>query len=190
MSGELEKWNGGNLPARLENRIEQWRRRRSEDLVLQPPHGTNIRPRGTNSLIPSERGSVIDLPRVCAVHDQLWCARYIRQANGRFEYSLAVHASERLRQIQYAPDNASVLPVDFNTGVEECPWCGAFTRDGSSGSPFCYRCKARVCYGRTTRSGYIYCRASCSGEGQLIHCDEPEVGVVPELRRYGNAAKG
>jgi hypothetical protein len=190
MSESLEKWRG-NLPATLENRIEEWRRRRAQELALRPPRlpdAMDVRSRGGNSTVPMERGSVIDLPRVCAVHDQLWCARYIRRSSKPFEYSLSVHASERLRQIQYAADNARVLPAGFRTGIEECPWCGAFTPDGSMGAAFCYKCKARVCYGRTSRSGYIYCRASCGSEGQLMRCDEPEIGVIPELRRYGNAA--
>src|SRR5580704_3092353 len=102
MSKALEKWRG-NLPATLENRIEEWRRRRAQELTLRPPRlpdAMDVRSRGGNSTVPMERGSVIDLPRVCAVHDQLWCARYIRRSSKPFEYSLSVHASERLRQIQ------------------------------------------------------------------------------------------
>src|SRR5580698_5743895 len=53
------------------------------------------------------RGAIVDLPRICAVHDKPYASRYIRDAKGRFRYAQAIRITDRLCD-QYAANLSDV----------------------------------------------------------------------------------
>jgi hypothetical protein len=108
---------------------------------------------------------VLDLPRWCTIHDGArWMAHYIRQPNGLYVYQGSFWI-ETFHEMNYAAEGMCKLPSNFRHGQEECP-CGTRIPPWYSGSVWCPRCVAYVCYGRTSPSGYFQCRVSCGCEGQ------------------------
>lgn len=182
--GAIEKWRGNNLPAQLENRIERWRQRReAEGLQTQ---GRPISPqRAAPAIAAAGTSEVIWLPRVCALTEEGWIASYIREAHAGFTLVETIRMTASLWR-QYE-GNAAARIVDVgDRSRETCPRCGATYR-GWSGPVSCTRCRAKVCFGRTTADDYFRCRPSCGGEGKLKPTDAQEIGFSPSLPRRGNA---
>jgi hypothetical protein len=143
--------------ARLREQTEPqiWRRHPSKPSALRP-------------------GDIIDLARICAVHDKPYAARYIADSAGRFSHSQTIRVTEALYLEQYA-DGGDTLALQSDDLAEEfCPWCGGHGR----GSIRCATCRREICFGRTT-GRYFRCRASCGGQGTMVSQARTHAGVRP-----------
>ena len=146
------------------------------DAVLARLHSGS----GKGELIPSRRvetrPEVVDLQRVCAVHDRPYAARYVLGRDGRYRHAQTIRVTEALFDRQYAEGEAGRLWLDDDFLAEEtCPWCGA----SGFGAVFCRGgCEAHVCYGKTVRK-YFRCRRSCGHEGRLQPARIPQLGMTP-----------
>ena len=125
-----------------------------------------------------------ELMRACAVHDAIWIARYVKQPNGVYVFSGSFWLDDRHGR-NYEPDVLDELS-DFKADKEQCP-CGAYPPVGSAGSVWCATCSAkrgvRICYGRTSPSGFFQCRDSCGARGQLVYGNNRQFAIRPGLRR-------
>jgi len=135
----------------------------------------------------TSRGEVVELLRVCAVHDRPYLARYIMGAEGLFHYAQSVKLSHQSYRDQYE-DNPDGVEVNTSqlTGHESCAWCRADGEElGQTIGVRCGKCGSVVCFGRTVSAGrYFYCRSSCGAEGQLPRhgISWSEHGNRPEIR--------
>jgi hypothetical protein len=177
MSSELAKVNKieiGLTPVSENRRLmnEALARLRQDDvLALQ-----HVRPVGTFIASPAS-GEVIDLPRVCAVHEQPYVARYVRDANGHFRFAQTIRITELLwEQYEAGANCLSRLPPGA-LHDEPCPWCGA----RGYGAILCQSCNAEVCYGRTDARKNFHCRASCGADGQLMNARRELMGLKPSM---------
>lgn len=170
MSHEIVKWRPSNTGRKIDEAIAEIRR-----CEIRKAEPAEIRQRQPEKFGNGTPGEVLDLPRVCAIHDKPWSARYIRGRNGHFHYAQTVRVTEALYLSQYAEcGNARQdLPVN-DLGDETCPWCGA----SGFGAVRCGGCKRDVCYGRTV-SGYFRCRPSCGHEGKIVRSNYRVAGISP-----------
>jgi hypothetical protein len=130
-------------------------------------------------------GEVVDLLRVCAVHDRPYIARYIKAPDGRYHYSQTIQVTNRSHREQYKATSTGILVASTDlVGEESCAWCRARGDEvGGSKSVLCHGCHVEICFGRTTADGYFHCRPNCGSHGQLgrpIH--RPQQGFRPEVR--------
>jgi hypothetical protein len=180
MSNEIQKWTP------IENKLAELRRcqlARQQRETVQPSQGSS------RSMLSGDasRGEVIELLRVCAVHDRPYLARYIKGADGRFHYAQSVKLSHQSYRDQYEdnPDGVEVHTSQL-TGYESCAWCRADGEQlGQKIGVRCGGCGSVVCFGRTVSAGrYFYCRSSCGSEGQLPRqgISWSEQGNRPEIR--------
>jgi hypothetical protein len=185
MSGALEKWRG-NLPVRLEDRIEEWRRRRAEEGFQTQP-AMRLIGGGTGPLVHAgTAGELVELLRVCAIEDRFWIARYVKTVDGRLSLGETVRITESLWRGRYKESESGRIIELGSRSDEECAWCGATCR-GWNGPITCSTCHAKVCFGRTTADNYFHCRRSCTGHGQLRSTQTSEIAISPSARRPGNA---
>jgi len=120
-------------------------------------------------------GEIVDLPRICAVHDKPYAARYVSGADGRFHYAQTIKVTEALYLEQYADNRGQVWTLqDRELGEEFCPWCGGHGR----GSVCCGTCGKEICYGKSV-GRYFRCRDSCGGEGTMVPQGRTHTGVKP-----------
>lgn len=127
-------------------------------------------------------GEVVDLPRMCAVHDRPWVARYIAGKDGRFRHAQTIKVTEAMYESQYAESEYQQLAVCSSDLAEECcPWCGGH----GVGSVRCAECGEEVCYGRTA-GRYFRCRSSCGGEGDMVPEKRMQGGLTPSLSQRGS----
>lgn len=118
---------------------------------------------------------VLDLPRVCAVHDRIYMSRYIDQGRG-FVYSGGVLPENSARE-QYRDHASNTITLPNSAlDTETCPWCGSV----GFASVHCGSCNSEVCFGRTAKN-YFQCRPSCDGEGPMTRDPRPMQGVRPAL---------
>jgi hypothetical protein len=129
-------------------------------------------------------GRPIELVRRCAVDDELWLAAYERGPDGEYEFFTS-RALPKHQQGRYSQESVITLPAGFETDVERCACCLTWPPPGSKGGCLCSKCGMRVCYGRTSQSGYFRCRKSCGGAGELIDGEPDARGLTPG-RRSGN----
>jgi len=139
-------------------------------------------------LIPSRREEtapeVVDLQRVCAVHDKPYTARYVRGRDGRYRYAQSIRVTETLYRGQYAENE----PLSVGNGFlaeECCAWCGA----SGFAAVHCTGCEADVCYGKTV-ARYFRCRKSCGREGNLVAGNFRQVGFRPCAGSEGTVTAG
>jgi hypothetical protein len=175
MAGELVKVerNGGSLV-----RVSPAREAMTNALARLRQGGGLARPdeAETRVVAPAEAGTIIDLPRICAVHDKPYASRYIRDRNGRFRYAQAIRITERLcDQYDGHLHDVRMLPRE-DCQDETCPWCGAY----GFGSILCGACNAEICYGRSN-GRYFRCRPSCGDEGLMEASQKPMRGLAPSL---------
>ena len=182
MSGELVKWkppvskdsrkvDAALAKLRQVGALQEVRRPQK----LKTRRGQMLAPRAPIS------GEVVDLPRMCAVHDKPYVARYIMGADGRFHYAQSIKVTQDLWSEQYeGNENARSFPAE-QLGDESCPWCGAHSV-GWIGPVNCTKCGAKVCFGRTAKN-YFRCRPSCNSAGKLVAFGGREQGVVPSCRK-------
>jgi hypothetical protein len=178
MANEIQRWSP------IENRIAELRhcqliRRRNETVQTTEEWFREV-------LAPlPPLGEVVDLLRVCAVHDRPYLARYIKGADGLYYLSQTIQITKRSHRDQYQRTPAGILVSSRDiVGEESCAWCRARGEEvGGSRSVLCGSCKAEICYGRTTADGYFRCRPSCGSEGPLGQpSHRPQPGYQPEIR--------
>jgi len=136
---------------------------------------------------PSPRGGeVVDLPRICAVHDRPYAARYVAGTDGRFRHAQTIGVTEALYLGQYADGlNPTRFLNSGDLGDETCPWCGA----SGFGSVRCGTCNREICFGKTV-GRYFRCRDSCGGQGTMVSEFRAHEGVTPGSTRGGYAVPG
>ena len=123
-------------------------------------------------------GELIDLPRICSVHDRPYVARYIRNESGRFRLAQTFRVTEWICEQYVATADDRRMMSGRDCQDESCPWCGAH----GLGSIHCHDCDAEVCYGRTDARNYFHCRRSCGCEGWLQAEPRAMNGLQPYLR--------
>jgi len=170
-------------------RVSPARQAMSNALIRLRQGGELLKPRDAQAQVtyaPSRQsGAIIDLPRICAVHDKPYASRYIRCANGRFRYAQAIRITERLcDQYEANLNDVRVMPRE-DCQDETCPWCGAY----GFGSILCGWCRAEVCYGRTNGE-HFRCRPSCGAESKLLSDNRPMRGLTPSLPNSGAGSGG
>jgi hypothetical protein len=121
-------------------------------------------------------GDVVDLPRVCAVHDKPYDARYIMGADGRFRHAQTIQLTRALWRGQYEGNENRCVVDTADIDDESCAWCGAHGRGGV----LCPSCNAEVCRGRMAEK-YFRCRASCPGKGTAVRRSWTREGLRPEI---------
>lgn len=136
-----------------------------------------LRPQETRIIPPSRTaGEIVDLPRVCAVHDRPYVARYIRNSGKKFELAQTFRIEE-WQCDQYVAGKHEMRGVPASDCQEEsCPWCGAH----GFGAVHCEACDGQVCHGRTNRATrYFRCRDSCGSSGTLTPDKRTMCGLAP-----------
>jgi hypothetical protein len=183
--GELIRYNGntstGLVKAGEARRVmdEALAKMRSKDAPPAP-----IIERGTGPTpLPMERNrkpsaqiEEIDLPRVCAVHDRYYVARYLRDPKGNVSFGQTFRVTESLSD-QYQAGMAAATIPGRACREESCPWCGAH----GFGAVKCENCGAEVCYGRTDAKRHFHCRPSCGCDGKLTTKRRELKGIHPYI---------
>jgi hypothetical protein len=160
-----------NALTRLRQCGEIVRSDNAQPVVLPPPSRTS--------------GAIIDLPRICAVHNKPYASRYIRDAKGRFRYAQAIRITDRLcDQYEVNLNDVRVMPRE-DCQDETCPWCGAY----GFGSILCGLCRTEICYGRTN-GRYFRCRPSCGEEGTMEAAKKTMRGLSPSLPNSASGTGG
>ncbi|MGP0076174.1 MAG: hypothetical protein ACLPWF_29995 [Bryobacteraceae bacterium] len=178
MSKALVKWHPRETEAGNKMDTALQKLHRSEG--LGPPR----QGQAALSPAPSPRGGeVVDVPRICALHNKPSAARYVAGSDGRFRYAQSIRVTESLYLGQYADNTNRQLVPASDIGDETCPWCGA----SGFGSVRCGTCGKEICYGKTT-GRYFRCRDSCGGQGVMVSEDRRHEGVTPNSPRGGGYA--
>jgi hypothetical protein len=130
-------------------------------------------------------GEIIELPRVCAMFDKPYIARYVRGADGLFRLleTAKFENSTGKRSVPKKRVNLSSSQKASDGPEERCSWCGV------SGAPVnCGQCEMWVCSGQLRKQNgrdYFRCRASCGlcayVEGFADGC-EGWLGAAPVKR--------
>jgi hypothetical protein len=184
MSG-LIKWRGQaeevSEPRRMVELV-----RREAPRTIGKHGGGDATPVGSarGNVAQYNRSSIIELPRWCAVYDELWLAAYEPGRNGEYEFVTSRELPKH-QQSRYSEENIITLPAGFETDEERCACCQTWPPRGSTGAVFCDRCKAWVCFGRTTAKLFFACRESCGNRAQLTRYVVEQRGLTPG-RRGGN----
>jgi len=181
MSNELVKWRPESVAARkIETALA--RLRTGGPRELRRPDVYETRPiERTRAHTPAPAAvEIVDLLRICAVHDKPYTARYIAGSDGRFHYSQTVRVTEALYLEQYADSLSKAGLDDCHLAEEFCPWCGGH----GLGSVLCGTCHREICYGKTT-GRYFRCRDSCGAQGALVTQSRWHEGVTPSTRQGG-----
>jgi hypothetical protein len=144
---------------------------------------------GSRSITPAragETGETYELPRVCAMFDKPYLARYTRGADGLFRFVETVKVESGTGAGKGSAAQKAVTlkfsEISKDSPSSRCPWCGA-----KGGVVICYACNAWVCRSKTTKrdgEDYFRCRASCGNETTL---DTTDAGFDGK-RRAGAAA--
>jgi hypothetical protein len=173
--GALVKWRGGS--SNLEDKIERWRRaHKHEKLPAQHSGNSFERPTAGDVIPVLTTETRLDLPRCCAVTRKPWAARYLRDDAAQcLRYIRSVIPDGRIRLTLYRPEDVRLLP-DFEAGIEDCPYCGAYTPDGCLGSVWCGACHSWACFGLTSREGLFTC--GCGHRGPLVDYTQTAMGVM------------
>jgi hypothetical protein len=163
---------GGEVKVKImSNDLVRWKspanRRKIEAAVAL------ARQRGAGPAPAPAAGQVVDVERVCAVHDKPFIASYVRGADGplRFTKSFKVKAEAGGNGSASGTSLQSIPPREFShEGPGEiCAWCGAgpgFLSGRRFSAVACSQCGGAVCVGRT-EDRFFRCRASCGGAGWL-----------------------
>lgn len=191
MKGELVRYNQDQ---RGLTKVSEARRKMDEALATLRGEARPVieaareRPQQIISPRQSQKGAgaVLDLPRVCAVHDRLYVSRYVQAVDGFYHYGQGIRITTKSSD-QYgsdAQDPGSLPSTDLED--ETCPWCGA----SGLGAILCGVCKAEVCYGRTISQTFFHCRETCPGSGRLVSASRSTPGLRPQLSSTSNRFAG
>lgn len=176
MSGALVKYQGG-VPAPCP--IAESRRAISQALALLRP--APARSHAPNPAVVATRSDdVVDLPRMCGMHNQPYAARYVIGDDGLYRHAQTIRVTEALYLTQYADAAQRALVPTEAIADETCPWCGA----SGFGAVLCRKCRAEVCYGKTA-GRFFRCRDSCGHKGSMTSEDRTHKGIVPGIVRRG-----
>lgn len=131
---------------------------------------------------------VIEVPRVCAMFDKPWVARYVRGARGLFRLMDTVK-SDGGSTAGAGKGNAAARDVTLtgsetsrDSEPERCPWCGV-----KGTLVLCESCDAWVCRSQVSeRQGgdYFRCRASCGNAGILTNTTEGYKGRLAQAPSF------
>ena len=188
MTNEMVKWNGGSL-VKL-SPVEKSRQARAAALALLRPRELETRPpvvAGPPPVALAKAGEIVDLPRICALHDRPYAARYIRDADGVFRRGPMIEVTEAIYLRQYAGSGVRRLAVpagNIRFVEETCPWCGA----SGVGAVLCGGCRHEICYGKMA-ARFFRCRPSCGWHGNMIWTVRGAEGVMPEQTHGGWSAR-
>jgi len=163
MSNEIEKFNDRNLiNAKIDAALERVRQKgnHSESTIRWPE--------------PSPAGEIVEIERVCAVHDKKYLALYVRNANGHGLYtflkSIPISASSSGGNVGAAKRVVTLEWTMMDPGSwEKCAWCGTasqFMFGRWVNAVQCGACRAYVCLGQTVGT-YFRCRESCGAAGEV-----------------------
>jgi hypothetical protein len=185
MANEIVRYNPNNrglVPTDNSRRVMNEaleRLRRADGLVLpKPKTELVVQKQNPAPVIARANGEVIDLPRICAVHDRYYVARYIRDSKGQITFAQTIRMVESLRD-QYEGSRNGIKTL--STGQlhdESCPWCGAH----GYGAVKCGKCHAEVCFGRTDTKDNFRCTDRCGGGGKMVAEDRIQKGLAPAIR--------
>ncbi len=123
---------------------------------------------GARSITPASSGETYDLPRVCAMFDKPYLARYTRGAGGLFRLAETVKLESAGAVGQTGGQKSVTLAfaeISEDSPQERCPWCGL-----KGALIICSKCDCWVCRSQVTKRGkdeYFRCRKSCGAEGIL-----------------------
>jgi hypothetical protein len=177
MSKALVKWRPAELQpgSKMDAALAELRRTRQVERRGSP---------APPALSPRD-GDVVDLPRVCAVHDKPYAARYVAGADGQFHYAQTIKVTEALYLEQYADSLPQRQLYGAELAEEFCPWCGGHGR----GSVRCGSCGKEICYGKTA-GRYFRCRDSCGGQGTMVAQARTHAGITPGPPHRGGYTAG
>jgi hypothetical protein len=185
MGNEIVRFDPNNrrlVPADNSRRVmnEALERLRRADGVVLPKPKTELVVQQQNPapLLPRVNGEVIDLPRLCAVHDRYYVARYIRDSKGQITFAQTIRMVDSLRDQYEGPRNGIKTLLTSQLHDEYCPWCGAH----GYGAVKCGKCHAEVCFGRSDTKGNFRCTDRCGGHGKMVEQDWIQKGLVPGIR--------
>ena len=140
---------------------------------------------GSRSITPAragETGETYELPRVCAMFDKPYLARYTRGAGGLFRLTETekLESKAGTGKGSAAPKAVTLKFSDIakDSPPARCPWCGA-----KGGVVICYGCNAWVCRGKISKrdgEDYFRCRASCGIESLIGTTDAGFEGAKRE----------
>jgi hypothetical protein len=170
MAGELVRYKNNAL---IKSRIEEALARSSTRVALAHREPIESCPGCRHLGKPGKLPTVVDLARVCSVHDKPYAARYVLDG-GIWRYGQTIRVTQTLWRIQYAGNKDIVVVPIADLGDEECPWCGATGRGPAScPNPGCQR---EVCYGLSTFDRFA-CRCGfTSGWGKFRR---EQQGIIP-----------
>jgi hypothetical protein len=146
------------------------RLRPSVEIEKRQSQSIIIRPSRMNAV------DVIDLPRLCSVHDRFYVARYVRGSGGRFGHAQTFRMTEALRDQYESGAKSPDTMASANCAEEACAWCGAH----GLGAVRCGTCRVEVCYGRTVGK-YFQCTKRCGGKGKMKSSQREQKGICPSL---------
>jgi hypothetical protein len=183
MSGELVKWKPpvSNDSRKVDRALAKLRQSGALQDVRRADRLETRRGQVLNTNAPSPaKFEITDLPRICAVHDKPYAARYIAGPDGRFRYSQTFKVTEDLYLSQYADSINQTRMSGEDLAEESCPWCGGH----GFGAVRCGSCGNEICYGKTT-GRYFRCRDSCGGQGQMVPQSRKLLGAKPKSSLRG-----
>lgn len=176
MSGEIVRWKPpvSDLTRRIDAALEQ----RGREAIARPPQRAEQDPSYIFAHQVVSADDVLDVMRICAVHDRPYASRYIRGQDYRFHYHGPIEITKSLYRLQYedSPDRRMLPNRDIDH--EQCAYCGAT----GLGAVLCGRCKALVCYGKAVRK-IFRCRPSCGEEGPIVLGRFDNPGISPFIQR-------
>lgn len=169
------------------------------DRLVPKGSASKITPSGARSSIQanSHTGEVAELPRVCAMFDKPYIARYARGERGMFrclgtvKLEAGTTAGAGKGSAAGKPVTLKFAEISRDSEPERCAWCGV-----KGELIFCDNCGAWVCRSQVSqRDGkdYFRCRASCGSEGFLTtttqgyegHAGKPQsfAATLPEPKK-------
>jgi hypothetical protein len=131
---------------------------------------------------------VIEVPRVCAMFDKPWVARYVRGARGLFRLmdTLKPDSGNTAGAGKGSAAAKDVILTRSETSrdsePERCPWCGV-----KDTLVFCESCGAWVCRSQVSKQNgedYFRCRASCGNAGTLTNTTEGYKGRLGQAPSF------
>jgi hypothetical protein len=166
-SGPLDKRNDDVL-ADAQRMME-----RAKATLRQSTGAVEVKRPAAREIVAGEiiAGQIVDVPRICAVHDKAYLASYVRGVNGLFQFSKTIKPNS----LPVGAGNSGAGPepetvkIDPDGPEEICAWCGAGP-GVVSGKRYetilCNHCEAYICTGRT-KDNFFRCRKSCGASGQI-----------------------
>lgn len=146
---------------------------------------------GARSITPASSGETYELPRVCAMFDKPYLARYVRGAGGLFRLSETVKLESAGAAVGQTIGQKSVTltfaEISKDSPQERCPWCGV-----KGALIICSKCNCWVCRSQVTKRGkdeLFRCRKSCGLEGILSIRVEEFSGAKGPTKPEGQGKK-